>query len=76
MFICTCNVCVWGFSGDSVVQNTIAKAGDAGPIAGLGRSPGEENGNPLHPESLPGNPTDREAWQLTVCGVEKELDMT
>ena len=30
-------------------------AGDPGSIPGLGRSPGEENGNPLqHPAFLPG----------------------
>ena len=43
-----------GFPGDSVVKNLTAKAGDAGSIPGLGRSPGEGNGNTLHPISLPG----------------------
>ena len=42
---------------------------------GLGRSPGEGNGNPLQYSHL-GNPTDRGAWWTTVLGVEKELDMT
>ena len=41
----------WGFSGDatpgSVVNNLPAKARDSGSIPGLGRSPGEGNGNPL-----------------------------
>ena len=36
-------------------------AGDAGSIPGLGRSPGEGNGNPLQYSCL-GNPMDREAW--------------
>ena len=31
----------------SVVKNLPANAGDAGSIPGWGRSPGEENGNPL-----------------------------
>ena len=36
-----------GFPDGSVVKNPPANAGDAGLIPGLGRSPGEENGNPL-----------------------------
>ena len=39
-------------------------------IPGLGRSPGEGNGNPLSYSSL-GNPMDRGAWQATVPGVTK-----
>ena len=41
----------WGFCGDAtpglVVNNPPAKARDSGSIPGLGRSPGEGNGNPL-----------------------------
>ena len=40
-------------------------AGDLGLIPGLGRFPGERNGNPL-PYSHLGNPMDREAWWATV----------
>ena len=36
-----------GFPGVSVVKNLPANAGDAGSIPGLGRSPGEGNGDPL-----------------------------
>ena len=36
-----------GFPGGSVVKNLPANAGDVGSIPGLGRSPGEGNGNPL-----------------------------
>ena len=36
-----------GFPGGVVVKNPPADAGDAGSIPGLGRSPGEGNGNPL-----------------------------
>ena len=39
-----------------------------GSISGLGRSPGERNGNPLHYSCLE-NPMDRGAWQATVHGV-------
>ena len=47
-----------------MVKNMPANAGDAGSIPGLGRSPGEGNGN-----SLLGNPMDRGAWWATVHGV-------
>ena len=50
------------FPGVSVVKNPPANAGDAGLIPGLGRSPGEGNGNPLQYCCL-GNPMDRGAWQ-------------
>ena len=43
--------------------------GDVGLIPELGRSPGGGNGNPL--QYCLGNPTYREAWQATVCGVSK-----
>ena len=36
-----------GFPDDAVIKNSPANAGDAGLISGLGRSPGERNGNPL-----------------------------
>ena len=59
-----------GFSDGSVVKNLPATAGDSGSIPGLGRSPGEENGNPVQYSCL-GNPMDRGAWQATVHGVAK-----
>ena len=58
------------FLGSSVVKNLPANAGDSGSIPGLGRSPGEENGNPLLYSCL-GNPMDRETWKATVHGVAK-----
>ena len=45
-------------------------AGDLGSIPGLGRSPGEGNGNPLLYSCLE-NPMDRGAWQATVHGITK-----
>ena len=45
-------------------------AGRTGLIPGLGRSPGEGNGNLLQYSCL-GNLTDRGAWQATVQGVKK-----
>ena len=44
-------------------------------ISGLGRSLGEENGNPLQYSGW-GNPMDRGAWCTTVHGGHKESDMT
>ena len=43
---------------------------DAGLIPGLGRSPGEGNGNPLQYSCLE-NSKDREDWWATVHGVAK-----
>ena len=62
-----------GFPGGSVVKNLPANArdtGDVGLIFGLGRSPGEGNGNP-HQHSCLGNLMDRGAWWVTVHGVTK-----
>ena len=39
---------IWGFPGGSEVEVSACNAGDPGSIPGLGRSPGEGNGNPLH----------------------------
>ena len=53
-----------------MVKNPPANAGDTGAIPGLGRSPGEGNGNPLQYSCLE-NPMDRGVWQATVHGVTK-----
>ena len=52
-----------------MVKNLPANA-DVGLISGLGRSPGEGNGNPLQYYCLE-NPMDREAWRATVHGFTK-----
>ena len=36
-----------GFPGGSVGRESACNAGDTGSVPGLGRSPGEGNGNPL-----------------------------
>ena len=51
-----------------MVKNLPTNAGDLGSIPGLGRSPGEGNGNPLQYSRLE-NPMDRGAWRATVLGV-------
>ena len=38
----------WGFPRNSVGNESAYNARDLHLIPGLGRSPGEENGNPLH----------------------------
>ena len=54
-----------------MVKNPSADAGDTGLIPGLGRSPGEGNGNPLQYSGL-GSPMNRGTWQAIVHGVAKE----
>ena len=61
----------WWLNG----KESACNAGDLGSVPGLGRSPGEENGNPLQYSCL-GNPMDRGDWWPTVHGVAKEMDMT
>ena len=63
-----------GFPAGSVVKNPHANAGGAGSIPGLGRYPGDGNGNPLQYSCL-GNHKVRGAWQATVHGVTKQLDI-
>ena len=58
----------------SVIKESACNAQDQGSILGSGVSPGEVNGNPLQYSCLE-NPTDREAWQAIVRGLQ-ESDMT
>ena len=64
-----------GFPGGSVVKNQTASAGDRSSIPGLGRSPGEGNGNAL-PYSCLENPIDRGAWWDVVLRVSEDADRT
>ena len=63
-----------GFPGGSVVKYLPANAGDAGSVPGLGRSPGEGNGNPLQYSCLE-NFMDRGVWQAAALRVT-ESDTT
>ena len=56
--------------GGSEDKASACHAGDQGLIPGLGRSPGEGNGNPLQYSCLE-NPMDGGAWWATVHGVTK-----
>ena len=57
-------------SGGSDGKASAYNVGDLGSIPGLGRSPGEGNGNPLQYSCLE-NPMDGGAWKATVHGVAK-----
>ena len=54
-----------GFPGGSDSKASAHNAGDPGLIPGLGRSPGEGNGNPLQYSCLE-NSMDGGAWWATV----------
>ena len=58
------------FHCSSVSKESACNAGDLGLIPGLGRSPGEGNGNPLQYSCLE-SPLDRGAWWATVHGVTR-----
>ena len=59
-----------GFPCSSVGKESACSAGDPGLIPGLGRSPGEGNGNPLQYPCLE-NLMDRGTWWIAVHGVAK-----
>ena len=64
------------FPGGSDGKASVYNAGDLGSSPGLGRSPGEGNGNPLQYYCLE-NPMDRGAWRATYSPrVLKESDTT
>ena len=58
------------FPGASAGKGSACSGGDPGSIPGLGRSSGEENGNPLQYSSLE-NSMDRRACQAIEHGVAK-----
>ena len=62
--------CCYSTLGGSEVEVSACNAGDLGLIPGLGRSPGEGNGNPLQYSCLE-NPMDRGALWGTAHGVVK-----
>ena len=59
-----------GFPHSSVGKESVCNAGDLSLIPGLGRFPGEGNGNPLQYSCLE-NPMARGAWQARVHGVAR-----
>ena len=67
---CSAPIAVEGFLASSVGKESACNSGDLGLIPGSGRSPGEENGNPLQ-YSCWEKSTYRGAWRATVHGVVK-----
>ena len=61
---------LYDFPGGSDGKASAYNVGDPGSIPGLGRSPGEGNGNPLQDPCLQ-NPMDGGVWLATVHGVTK-----
>ena len=59
-----------GFPGGSDGKAFACSAGQQGLIPGLGRFPGEGNGNPLQHSCLE-NSMGRGSWKTTVHGVAK-----
>ena len=60
-----------GFPGSSVGKESACNVEDLGLIPGLGRSPGEEHGNPLQYSPVSRIPMHRGAWWAAVHGVAK-----
>ena len=65
---------ILGSPGGSRGIESASNVGNVGSIPGLGRSPGEGNGNPLQ-YSCWENPLDTGVWWAKVHGVTKELGM-
>ena len=64
-----------GFPGGSEGKESACNVGDCSLIPGMGRSPGERNGNLLQYSCLK-NLMDRGAWQAAAHRVAKESDTT
>ena len=56
--------------GGSDGKESARNVGNLGSVPGSGRSPGEENGNPLQYSCLE-HPMNRGAWQATVLRITK-----
>ena len=63
-------ICHMGFPSDSDGKESACNAKDLESVPGLGRFPGEGNGNPFQYSCLE-TPIDRGAWWATVHGVTK-----
>ena len=66
-----CSRTLMGCPGGSDGKESACNVGDLGSIPGLGRSPGEGNGNSFQYSCLE-NPMVRGAWQAVVHGGCKE----
>ena len=70
LFIYLAAVGLLGFPGGSDGEESACNEGDLGSIPGLGRPPGEGNGNPLQYSCLE-NSMDGGTWRAIVHGVTK-----
>ena len=68
-------ICIYGFPSGSVCKELTCNARDLGSILHLGRSPGEEHGNPLQYSFLE-NPHGQKSLVGYSPWGRKELDMT
>ena len=59
----------------SVGKESACNAGDLGLIPGLGRCPGEGNGNPFQYSCLE-NPMDRGTWQASPWGHKSRTQLS
>ena len=59
---------IYWYIGGSDGKESAYKVGDPGSIPGLGRSPGNGNGNPVQYSCLE-NSMDRGSWSAIVYGV-------
>ena len=69
----TFEICLEDDGSDS--KESACNARDPGLMPGSGRSLGEGNDQPLQYSGLE-NSMDRGAWQISVCGGQKESDKT
>ena len=69
------NITLDDFPGSSDGKESACNAEDMSSIPGLGRSPVEENGNPLQYSCLE-NPMDRGTWPATVHSIAKSQIQT
>ena len=70
LFLLGCHLTFDSLVAQMVKKKSVCSAGDLALIPGLGRSPGEGNGNALQYSCLE-NSMDRGAWPATVHGVAK-----
>ena len=73
-----CDMMIWclchSFWERAVGKEFANNAGDLGSIPGLGRSPGEEHGNPLQWSCLE-SPVDRGAWWATYTPLSLRVEL-
>ena len=67
---------MWGFPCSSVGKETACSAGDQGSIPGLGRSPGEGNGNPLKKSHGQRSLMGCSPWGCKELGMTEQLTLT